>query len=51
MEIRGRHDISRACGLLLSVDCAQNVPETSALLLAGFDFDMAPCIVLVLLYL
>lgn len=35
MVIRGRHDTLCACGLLLSVDCAQNVLQTSALLLAG----------------
>lgn len=34
MEIHSRHDILRASGLLLSVDCAQNGLQTSALLLA-----------------
>lgn len=40
MIIHGRRDILCACGLLLSVDCAQNVLQTSTLLLAGLALTL-----------
>lgn len=40
MVIHGRRDILCACGLLLSVDCAQNVLQTSTLLLAGLALTL-----------
>lgn len=51
MEIRGRHDIFRAAGLLLSVHFFFFFLQTSAFLLCWSGFDTAPCVMLVLLYL